>query len=53
MHARAIALTLAAGLGGCAIGPDYIPEPAPVSKTFKELKGWRLATSFGHTLAGI
>jgi NodT family efflux transporter outer membrane factor (OMF) lipoprotein len=44
LQARAAALTLATALGGCAVGPDYIPEPAPVSKAFKELKGWKLAT---------
>ena len=38
------ALILGLALGGCAVGPDYVPEAAPVSKTFKELKGWRLAT---------
>ena len=31
-------------LAGCAVGPDYIPEPAPVPQTFKELKGWKVAT---------
>jgi NodT family efflux transporter outer membrane factor (OMF) lipoprotein len=30
-------------LTGCTIGPDYAPEPAPVSKEFKELKGWKRA----------
>ena len=36
--------TLLAALGGCAVGPDYVPEPAPVPQTFKELKGWKVAT---------
>src|SRR5271156_226315 len=31
-------------LAGCAVGPNYIPEAAPASPTFKELKGWRYAT---------
>jgi NodT family efflux transporter outer membrane factor (OMF) lipoprotein len=31
-------------LAGCAVGPDYIPEAAPVPKAFKELKGWKVAT---------
>jgi NodT family efflux transporter outer membrane factor (OMF) lipoprotein len=44
MYACAAALTLASALGGCAVGPDYIPEAAPVPKTFKELKGWKVAT---------
>jgi NodT family efflux transporter outer membrane factor (OMF) lipoprotein len=44
MPACATALALATTLGGCAVGPDYVPEAAPVSKTFKELKGWKVAT---------
>ena len=38
------AFTLLTALAGCAVGPDYIPEPAPVPQTFKELKGWKVAT---------
>ena len=38
------ALVLALALAGCSVGPDYIPEAAPASPTFKELKGWRPAT---------
>jgi NodT family efflux transporter outer membrane factor (OMF) lipoprotein len=38
------ALTLALALTGCAIGPNYSREAAPVSTTFKELKGWKRAT---------
>ena len=38
------AFTLLTTLAGCAVGPDYIPEPAPVPQTFKELKGWKVAT---------
>ena len=37
------ALLLALALFGCAVGPDYVREPAPVPTTFKELKGWKLA----------
>ena len=44
MPVCATALALATTLGGCAVGPDYVPEAAPVSKTFKELKGWKVAT---------
>ena len=33
--------TLLMALAGCAVGPDYIPEPAPAPQTFKELKGWK------------
>ena len=35
---------LALALFGCAVGPDYVREPAPVSETFKELKGWKRAS---------
>jgi NodT family efflux transporter outer membrane factor (OMF) lipoprotein len=35
---------IALSLAGCAVGPDYSPEPAPVSPKFKELKGWKLAS---------
>ena len=38
------ALLLVLALAGCSVGPDYIPEAAPASPTFKELKGWRPAT---------
>jgi NodT family efflux transporter outer membrane factor (OMF) lipoprotein len=38
------ALLLAVLLTGCAVGPDYSREPAPVPTTFKELKGWKRAT---------
>jgi NodT family efflux transporter outer membrane factor (OMF) lipoprotein len=40
---RASALLLILALPGCAVGPDYAREPAPVPTTFKELKGWKLA----------
>jgi NodT family efflux transporter outer membrane factor (OMF) lipoprotein len=32
------------GLAGCAVGPDYSREPAPVPSEYKELKGWKHAT---------
>ena len=38
------ALNLLFALAGCTVGPDYIPEAAPVSPKFKELKGWKVAT---------
>ena len=38
------ALLLAFLLTGCAVGPDYSREPAPVPTTYKELKGWKRAT---------
>jgi NodT family efflux transporter outer membrane factor (OMF) lipoprotein len=37
-------LLLALLLPGCAVGPDYSREPAPVPTTYKELKGWKRAT---------
>jgi NodT family efflux transporter outer membrane factor (OMF) lipoprotein len=40
----ASALLLAFVLSGCAVGPDYSREPAPVPTTYKELKGWKRAT---------
>jgi NodT family efflux transporter outer membrane factor (OMF) lipoprotein len=39
-----LALALSAALGACAVGPDYIPEAAPVPHAFKEMKGWKFAT---------
>jgi NodT family efflux transporter outer membrane factor (OMF) lipoprotein len=38
------AFLLAFLLTGCAVGPDYSREPAPVPTTYKELKGWKRAT---------
>jgi NodT family efflux transporter outer membrane factor (OMF) lipoprotein len=40
----AVASLLAVLLTGCAVGPDYSREPAPVPTTYKELKGWKRAT---------
>jgi NodT family efflux transporter outer membrane factor (OMF) lipoprotein len=39
-----LTLALLSALAGCAVGPDYVPAAAPVPKTFKELKGWKVAT---------
>jgi NodT family efflux transporter outer membrane factor (OMF) lipoprotein len=39
----ATALILALSLAGCAVGPDYSPEAAPVPTHYKELKGWKTA----------
>ncbi len=36
-------LLLGFALAGCAVGPDYSREPAPVPTHFKELNGWKLA----------
>jgi NodT family efflux transporter outer membrane factor (OMF) lipoprotein len=38
------ALAVALQFGGCALGPDYLRPPAPVPRTYKELKGWKIAT---------
>jgi NodT family efflux transporter outer membrane factor (OMF) lipoprotein len=43
VQACASALLFTLPLTGCAVGPDYSPEPAPVPTQFKELKGWKLA----------
>ena len=44
---QACTLALLATVGlmliGCAIGPNYSPEPAPVPTEYKELKGWKRA----------
>jgi NodT family efflux transporter outer membrane factor (OMF) lipoprotein len=37
-------LLLGSALADCSVGPDYVPEAAPTAKTFKELKGWKVAT---------
>ncbi len=37
-------LALVFAVAGCAVGPDYVAEPAPVPAKFKELKGWKVAT---------
>lgn len=28
---------------GCTLGPDYLPPPAPVPPSYKEIAGWKLA----------
>ncbi len=43
-QAGSLALILAFALAGCTVGPDYLPEAAPVPTKFKELKGWKVAT---------
>ena len=39
----AFALTVGLALTGCAVGPNYSREPAPVPTAYKELKGWKFA----------
>jgi NodT family efflux transporter outer membrane factor (OMF) lipoprotein len=51
-RARLCAAASALALAGCAVGPDYIPAAAPVPKTFKELKGWKVATPGDHLPRG-
>ncbi len=41
--APASALIIGLTLAGCAVGPDYSREPAPVPTEYKELKGWKPA----------
>jgi NodT family efflux transporter outer membrane factor (OMF) lipoprotein len=43
-QASSPALLAVLALAGCTVGPDYFREPAPVPTTFKELKGWKVAT---------
>jgi NodT family efflux transporter outer membrane factor (OMF) lipoprotein len=42
LKARLVSIALLA-VGGCAVGPDYIPPPAPVPPAYKEVKGWKIA----------
>jgi NodT family efflux transporter outer membrane factor (OMF) lipoprotein len=37
-------LISALALGACTVGPDYHAEAAPTPTTYKELKGWKIAT---------
>lgn len=37
------ALTLGFALTGCAVGPNYSREAAPVPTQYKEIKGWKRA----------
>jgi len=41
--APASALIIGLSLAGCAIGPEYSREAAPVPTQYKEIKGWKLA----------
>ena len=42
---KRLAVLAAAGLAGCqAVGPDYLKPAAIVPATYKEVKGWKLAT---------
>ena len=38
-----ILLVILVVISGCSVGPDYKRPDAPVSSSFKELKGWRQA----------
>ncbi len=40
---RIAVLIAAASAGACALGPDYVPPPAPVPYEFRELPGWKIA----------
>jgi NodT family efflux transporter outer membrane factor (OMF) lipoprotein len=35
---------LVSAIAGCTVGPDYSPPAAPTPTTYKELKGWKVAT---------
>jgi NodT family efflux transporter outer membrane factor (OMF) lipoprotein len=41
---RRVCLISLISLAGCTVGPDYEKPTAPVSSTFKESKGWKVAT---------
>jgi NodT family efflux transporter outer membrane factor (OMF) lipoprotein len=40
----ALVAALALALPSCTVGPNYLPEAAPVPLVYKELKGWKAAT---------
>jgi len=42
-QACCLALIVTFAATGCTVGPDYLPEAAPVATNFKELKGWKVA----------
>jgi outer membrane protein TolC len=39
-----LSFVVAGTVAGCAVGPDYTPPAAPAPTTYKELKGWKVAT---------
>jgi NodT family efflux transporter outer membrane factor (OMF) lipoprotein len=43
-QAQVCLLVLTFSLAACAVGPDYVPPPAPAPTAYKELKGWKVAT---------
>ncbi len=43
MNSPRVALAACLYLAGCMVGPDYHRPPAPMSQSFKELKGWKRA----------
>ena len=43
---------LGATLCACALGPDYRLPEAPLSASYKELKGWKIATPRDHVNRG-
>jgi hypothetical protein len=43
---------LGATLCACALGPDYHLPEAPLSASYKELKGWKIATPRDHVNRG-
>ncbi len=52
VRARDAVLFLALAAGACTVGPDYHPDAAPTPPTFKELKGWKVATPSDHLPRG-
>jgi NodT family efflux transporter outer membrane factor (OMF) lipoprotein len=49
---RLAVVLLGAGLGACTLGPDYHPPGAPVPPSYKELKGWRIASPRDDAIRG-
>jgi NodT family efflux transporter outer membrane factor (OMF) lipoprotein len=40
---RALVAAIAAALGGCMAGPDYVRPAAPAPAAYKEAQGWKVA----------
>ena len=46
--AKILAAALVSGMTGCTLGPDYERPGAPVTTTYKEVKGWKIAAPSDH-----
>ena len=48
LFAKILAAALVSGMTGCTLGPDYERPGAPVTTTYKEVKGWKIAAPSDH-----